>query len=540
MRRNWCRRVFDVICPCFRRRSLASSALSGALHKQDVGLNFILHGECNVGKTSLRNRWVDGIFTGDVAPTFGVDFNIKTLDLVEEVEEDEGADLDEGMGGNGEDNNSEDRQSEVRKSGNATKQATCADLQVKINVYDTSGKPGYREVNSTYLLAFDAVLFVYDISSRSSLDELRRYFSNPEHRDRLAAKREAGMAMLLVGNKCDLPLSEREQVGSQTGQDMAAEFGMPFVEVSAKTGANVREAFMFVTTRAVGEYLARARLRQATGVTGRPLVKRTMQQVPGLQRALLARASVLDVFKGIRGRRHYVQTHKAGVVVEPPAKKTHGFSGSGGSTDAGKRADEGRGQSEGRKGSDQSGRKKAGAVPAAFRGSSRHLYSSGGDPALPRTGATASHGVRDPRFPEARIGAGLTPTASLLERPEVSPMERPVAMYDVLRHRNAAPLALGCSSLLSVIQAENERPARGLSASSSNAWYTTGGQSSAARSSPQRCSHHADPSNETPRPSRRPLREASSFWLDKWGIKAAKTDATRGRHSRIKGGTNLP
>lgn len=49
----------------------------------------ILHGECSVGKTSLRNRWVDGIFTGDVAPTFGVDFNIKTLDLVQEEEENE-------------------------------------------------------------------------------------------------------------------------------------------------------------------------------------------------------------------------------------------------------------------------------------------------------------------------------------------------------------------------------------------------------------------------------------------------------------------
>lgn len=132
-----------------------------------MSLNFILHGECGVGKTSLRNRWVDGIFTGDVAPTFGVDFNIKTLDLVQEEGEDEGDETREEepavsgktlpSGGRG-------------KGGPTTKQAPCADLQVKINVYDTSGKPGYREVNSTYLLAFDAVLFVYDISSVSTLN----------------------------------------------------------------------------------------------------------------------------------------------------------------------------------------------------------------------------------------------------------------------------------------------------------------------------------------------------------------------------------
>lgn len=133
-----------------------------------MSLNFILHGECNVGKTSLRNRWVDGIFTGDVAPTFGVDFNIKTLDLVQEFE-DEGNEAEE-VGGS---SAAEEAQSGTGRTGGgrSTKPAApCADLQVKINVYDTSGKPGYREVNSTYLLAFDAVLFVYDISSMSSLN----------------------------------------------------------------------------------------------------------------------------------------------------------------------------------------------------------------------------------------------------------------------------------------------------------------------------------------------------------------------------------
>lgn len=140
-----------------------------------MSLNFILHGECNVGKTSLRNRWVDGIFTGDVAPTFGVDFNIKTLDLVQESDE-EGNE-------NGEAGGSKSAADEAQLAGIgrtggrcSTKPAPGADLEVKINVYDTSGKPGYREVNSTYLLAFDAVLFVYDISSMASLIVSHTYY----------------------------------------------------------------------------------------------------------------------------------------------------------------------------------------------------------------------------------------------------------------------------------------------------------------------------------------------------------------------------
>lgn len=75
----------------------------------------------------------------------------------------------------------------------------------------------------------------------------------------------------------------RAQVGSQTGQDTAAEFGIRFVEVSAKTGVNVREAFMFVTTRAVAEHLARDRLSRSMGRARSKYVERTMQTVPGLQ-----------------------------------------------------------------------------------------------------------------------------------------------------------------------------------------------------------------------------------------------------------------
>lgn len=92
MPRGWCARVLDVLCPFFRRKRLGGGgrSSSGAAGRQhDISLNMIVHGECGVGKTSLRNRWVDGIFTGDVAPTFGVDFNIKTLDLVQEEEKQE-------------------------------------------------------------------------------------------------------------------------------------------------------------------------------------------------------------------------------------------------------------------------------------------------------------------------------------------------------------------------------------------------------------------------------------------------------------------
>jgi GTPase KRas len=47
--------------------------------------------------------------------------------------------------------------------------------------------------------------------------------------------------MVLVGNKCDLE-SER-QVTTAEGKELAMQWGIPFLESSAKTRTNVDEAF---------------------------------------------------------------------------------------------------------------------------------------------------------------------------------------------------------------------------------------------------------------------------------------------------------
>jgi len=51
---------------------------------------------------------------------------------------------------------------------------------------------------------------------------------------------------ILVGNKIDLPLHER-QVSTVEGEGLAAELGIPFVETSALNGSNVENAFVRMT-----------------------------------------------------------------------------------------------------------------------------------------------------------------------------------------------------------------------------------------------------------------------------------------------------
>ena len=48
-----------------------------------------------------------------------------------------------------------------------------------------------------------------------------------------------GVERLLIGNKCDR--EERRVVESERGEQLARSQGIPFMEVSAKTGRNINE-----------------------------------------------------------------------------------------------------------------------------------------------------------------------------------------------------------------------------------------------------------------------------------------------------------
>ncbi len=53
------------------------------------------------------------------------------------------------------------------------------------------------------------------------------------------------MYKILVGNKCDKE-SDRK-VSTQQGKEFAAQYGMKFLETSAKDATNVSEAFIAIT-----------------------------------------------------------------------------------------------------------------------------------------------------------------------------------------------------------------------------------------------------------------------------------------------------
>ncbi|EJD52499.1 ras-domain-containing protein [Auricularia subglabra TFB-10046 SS5] len=108
--------------------------------------------------------------------------------------------------------------------------------KVKLSIWDTAGQERFRTITSSYYRGAQGIFLVYDVSNRESFDALPRWFSE------LETYVSSSVVKMLVGNKLDKEFSRT--VSREEGQKFADRMGCLFVESSAKTAANVREAFV--------------------------------------------------------------------------------------------------------------------------------------------------------------------------------------------------------------------------------------------------------------------------------------------------------
>lgn len=116
------------------------------------------------------------------------------------------------------------------------KQVTIDDETCILDILDTAGQEEYSAMRDQYMRTGQGFLIVYSIISRSSFDEVNAF------REQILRVKDADrVPMVICGNKVDLE-SER-QVTVVEGRDLAKNFGVPFMETSAKTRVNVEESF---------------------------------------------------------------------------------------------------------------------------------------------------------------------------------------------------------------------------------------------------------------------------------------------------------
>jgi small GTP-binding protein len=157
----------------------------------------VMLGDSGVGKTSLVARLTnpDRPLNHDISATMGIEFDTQMLD-------------------------------------------TPQGHKVKAQIWDTAGQERFaRVLLPTYFRKAKGVILVYDITNIKSFESLSERWmaqlNDHSNSDELAK--------LLVGNKSDLE-SNRE-VTADKAISFCQEYGMEFLETSAKSGTNVLPAF---------------------------------------------------------------------------------------------------------------------------------------------------------------------------------------------------------------------------------------------------------------------------------------------------------
>ena len=158
---------------------------------------FIVIGSCAVGKTAILRRLINNDFTDVSESTVGAGSESITFDI--------------------------------------------DDKKVKLQIWDTAGHEKFRTITRTFFRSAAGVILVFDVTTRSTFDDVN-FWLNDVHQ---LCSPDA--VIMLVGNKCDL-VDER-QITINDAEVYSKQHQLKYIETSAKSGENVKEAFLSVATQ---------------------------------------------------------------------------------------------------------------------------------------------------------------------------------------------------------------------------------------------------------------------------------------------------
>jgi len=158
-------------------------------------VKLLMIGDSGVGKSCLLVRFADDMFIPSFITTIGIDFKIKTVVI----------------------NNK----------------------RIKLQIWDTAGQEKFRTITTAYYRGAMGILLVYDVTDEQSFLNVRNWIRSIEE------NAPDNVEKILIGNKCDM-VNDRV-ISTETGRELAEEYGIKFLEASAKTDTNVSEIFTCIT-----------------------------------------------------------------------------------------------------------------------------------------------------------------------------------------------------------------------------------------------------------------------------------------------------
>lgn len=160
----------------------------------DYLFKLLLIGDSGVGKTCVLFRFSEDAYNNTFISTIGIDFKIRTIEL-------------DGK-------------------------------KIKLQIWDTAGQERFRTITTAYYRGAMGIMLVYDITNEKSFDNIKNWIRNIEE------NATTDVETMLLGNKCDA--AEKRVVSKEKGEQLAIEYGIKFMETSAKDSINVETAFFSI------------------------------------------------------------------------------------------------------------------------------------------------------------------------------------------------------------------------------------------------------------------------------------------------------
>lgn len=111
-----------------------------------------------------------------------------------------------------------------------------------MQLWDTAGQERFHSLIPSYIKDCNAAVIVFDITSTWRIySDTNSYNNLAKWIDNVREVRGEEALILILGNKKDL--EEERAVDLPTAQSEFKKLGLTFMEVSAKTGSNIKEFF---------------------------------------------------------------------------------------------------------------------------------------------------------------------------------------------------------------------------------------------------------------------------------------------------------
>ncbi len=154
-----------------------------------------IFGDGGVGKTTLVNRCLTGVFKDDMVMTLGMEFFVKKL--------------------------------------------TISNVRVSLQIWDFAGQRQFKALLPSNVSNASGGLFMYDITRYLTVKNLNEWITIFKKNNNAIGK----VPIVLVGGKLDL--KEYRSISKETGFEIAKKNDFfKFIECSSVTGENVDEIFI--------------------------------------------------------------------------------------------------------------------------------------------------------------------------------------------------------------------------------------------------------------------------------------------------------